>query len=273
MRPSGGPSGGGAFVAHAPKSSPSPPPPPPLIGGRTARAVEGSDRCGGTDGLGSSSSFSGGPSGGGAFVAHAPKSSPSPPPPPPLVGGPAARAVEGSGRCGGTDGTGSSSSFSGAGVGAQETRGVSDWGAAHEEGTIHNAKGKHAQLARRTHGPRERFLGGEEHQTNKHSSGDGDGGWDGRDGALTMEKEGWQAMERSRTQVRIRCDDGAQRCCRRTPCSRGNALAIVRNVSTSSTASDALTFSGVSRRTRAPDTHRVLSDAWAHHGQLWLRVV
>jgi hypothetical protein len=56
----------------------------------------------GTGGMpvGSSSSFSGGPSGGCTFVAHAPKSSPSPPPPPPLVGGQAARAVEGSDRCG-----------------------------------------------------------------------------------------------------------------------------------------------------------------------------
>jgi hypothetical protein len=48
---SGGPSGGCAFVAHTPKSSPSPPLPPPLVGGRAARAVDGSDRCGGTDGL------------------------------------------------------------------------------------------------------------------------------------------------------------------------------------------------------------------------------
>jgi hypothetical protein len=44
-------SGGCAFVAHAPKSSPSPPLPPPLVGGRVARAVDGLDRCGGTDGL------------------------------------------------------------------------------------------------------------------------------------------------------------------------------------------------------------------------------
>jgi hypothetical protein len=49
-RLSGGPSGGGAFVAHTPKSSPPTPPPPPLIGGQTVRAVEGSERCGGTDG-------------------------------------------------------------------------------------------------------------------------------------------------------------------------------------------------------------------------------
>jgi hypothetical protein len=72
----------------------------------------------------SSSSFSGGQSGGGAFVACAPKSSLSPPPPPPLIGGQVAHTVEGLDRCGGTDGMGSSSSFSGAGVGAQETRGV-----------------------------------------------------------------------------------------------------------------------------------------------------
>jgi hypothetical protein len=43
---SGGPSGGGAFVAHTLKSSPSTPPPPPLIGGQAARAVEGLDRWG-----------------------------------------------------------------------------------------------------------------------------------------------------------------------------------------------------------------------------------
>jgi hypothetical protein len=36
-----------------------------------------------------------GPSGGGAFVAHTLKSLPSTPPPPPLIGGQAARAVEG----------------------------------------------------------------------------------------------------------------------------------------------------------------------------------
>src|ERR1700730_3800189 len=47
---SGGPSAGGAFVAHTPKSSPSMPPPLPLIGGRAARAVEGSGQCGGTGG-------------------------------------------------------------------------------------------------------------------------------------------------------------------------------------------------------------------------------
>ncbi|KAI0286220.1 hypothetical protein BC826DRAFT_972768 [Russula brevipes] len=46
-----GPSGRGAFVAHAPKSSPSLPPPPPLVGGWVAHAVEGSDRWGGTDGM------------------------------------------------------------------------------------------------------------------------------------------------------------------------------------------------------------------------------
>jgi hypothetical protein len=64
--------GGRAFVAQAPKSSPSPPPPPlPLVGGRAACAVEGSDRCGGPDGMGSSSSFSGA-GGGRAFVAQAP---------------------------------------------------------------------------------------------------------------------------------------------------------------------------------------------------------
>jgi hypothetical protein len=44
-RLSGGPSAGGAFVAHTPKSSPSTPPPPPLIGGRTVCTVEGSDGC------------------------------------------------------------------------------------------------------------------------------------------------------------------------------------------------------------------------------------
>jgi hypothetical protein len=56
----------------------------------------------------------------------------------------------------------------------------------------HNAQGKYVQLAKRTNGPRERFLNGEEHhwQINKH----GDGGWDGRDGALTMVKEARQAM-------------------------------------------------------------------------------
>jgi hypothetical protein len=58
-RLSGGPSAGGAFVAHTPKSSPSTPPPPPLIGGRTVRAVEGSDGCGEADGMWWSSSFSG----------------------------------------------------------------------------------------------------------------------------------------------------------------------------------------------------------------------
>jgi hypothetical protein len=52
----------------------------------------------------SSLSFSGGPSAGGALVAHTPKSSPSTPPLPSLIGGRAVRVVEGSGRCGGTDG-------------------------------------------------------------------------------------------------------------------------------------------------------------------------
>jgi hypothetical protein len=73
--------------------------------------------------------LSGGPSGGGAFVAHTPKPSPSTPPSPPLISGRSVRAVEGSGRCGGTDGSWCtwSESFSGAGVEAQarETRGVS----------------------------------------------------------------------------------------------------------------------------------------------------
>jgi hypothetical protein len=41
-----------------------------------------------------------GPSGGGAFVAHTLKSLPSTPPPPPLIGGRAARAVEGLDRWG-----------------------------------------------------------------------------------------------------------------------------------------------------------------------------
>jgi hypothetical protein len=99
-RLSGGPSGGGAFVAHTPKSSPSTPPSPPLIGGRTVRAVEGSGRCGGTDG-GVVLVFQGARV---AFVAHTPKSSLSTPPPPSLIGGRTVRAVEGSGRCGGTDG-------------------------------------------------------------------------------------------------------------------------------------------------------------------------
>jgi hypothetical protein len=49
-RLSGGPSAGGAFVAHTPKSSPLMLPPLPLIGGQAAHAVEGSGRCGGTDG-------------------------------------------------------------------------------------------------------------------------------------------------------------------------------------------------------------------------------
>jgi hypothetical protein len=97
---SGGPSGGGAFVAHTPKSSPSTPPSPPLIGGRTVRAVVGSGRCGGTDG-GVVLVFQGARV---AFVAHTPKSSLSTPPPPSLIGGRTVRAVEGSGRCGGTDG-------------------------------------------------------------------------------------------------------------------------------------------------------------------------
>jgi hypothetical protein len=135
---SGGPSGGCAFIAHAPKSSPSPPPRPPLVGGRAARAVEGSDRC--RERM--------------ACQWGRPR----------LFRGPewwrrvrrpqtevvavdtataathrwrAVRAVEGSDRCGGTDGMGSSSSVSGAGVGARETRwvlrGVSDWGAARED--------------------------------------------------------------------------------------------------------------------------------------------
>src|SRR3984893_22115 len=47
---SGGPSAGGAFVTHTPKSSPSTPLPLPLIGGRAVRAVEGSGQCGGTGG-------------------------------------------------------------------------------------------------------------------------------------------------------------------------------------------------------------------------------
>jgi hypothetical protein len=46
----GDPSGGGAFVAHTPKSSASTPPLPPLIGGQTVRAVDGLEWCGGTDG-------------------------------------------------------------------------------------------------------------------------------------------------------------------------------------------------------------------------------
>ena len=51
-RLSGGPSAGGALVAHTPKSSPSTPPPPPPIGGRTVRAVESSDRgVGETNGM------------------------------------------------------------------------------------------------------------------------------------------------------------------------------------------------------------------------------
>ena len=42
-------------------------------------------------------------------------------------------------------------------------------------------------------------------------SGVGDGGWDGRDGALAVMKEGQQAMEKVEVlQVRTRCDDGAQ---------------------------------------------------------------
>jgi hypothetical protein len=49
-RLSGGPSAGGTFVAHTPKSSPSTPPPLPLIGGQAAHAVEGSGQCGGMDG-------------------------------------------------------------------------------------------------------------------------------------------------------------------------------------------------------------------------------
>ncbi|KAI0278745.1 hypothetical protein BC826DRAFT_976140 [Russula brevipes] len=135
------------FVAHAPTSSPLPAPPTPLVGGQAARgrgvgSVDG-QRAQSRVWIGvgerpacSSSSFSGGPSGGGTFVAHTPKSSPSPPPPPPLIGGQAARAVEGSDRCRGTDGMGSSSSFSSVGVGAREMRvlrGVSDWGAARED--------------------------------------------------------------------------------------------------------------------------------------------
>src|ERR1700730_15866918 len=47
---SGGPSGGGAFVAHTAKASPSIPRPLPLIGGQAARTVEGSGQCGGTGG-------------------------------------------------------------------------------------------------------------------------------------------------------------------------------------------------------------------------------
>src|SRR3984893_1661704 len=80
--------------------------------------------------------LSGGPSAGGAFVAHTPKSSLSTPPPPPLIGGRTVRAVEGSDQWRGADGMWRSSSFSGVGVGARETSGVStwvsDWGAARE---------------------------------------------------------------------------------------------------------------------------------------------
>ncbi|KAI0290811.1 hypothetical protein BC826DRAFT_1025389, partial [Russula brevipes] len=53
--------------------------------------------------------------------------------------------------------------------------------------------------------------------------------------------------------VRTRCDDGAQGCCCRTPCSSPNAT--MRSVSAGNAASDALTFSGASRMTRASGTH------------------
>jgi hypothetical protein len=49
-RLSGGPSAGGAFVAHTPKSLPLMPPPLPLIGGQAACTVEGLGWYGGMDG-------------------------------------------------------------------------------------------------------------------------------------------------------------------------------------------------------------------------------
>src|ERR1700730_14853438 len=136
-----------------PKSLPSL---PPLVGGRAARAVEGSDRWGNgrhgvvlvffrgpewwrhvrrphTEGVAVDAAtaathrwtssargrgvgsvwgnrrrgrprLSGGPSAGGVFVTHTPKLLLSTPLPLPLIGGRAARAVKGSGQCGGTDG-------------------------------------------------------------------------------------------------------------------------------------------------------------------------
>jgi hypothetical protein len=177
MRLSGGPSGGGAFVAHAPKSSLSPPPPPPLVGGRAACAVEGSDRWGERTAWGrprgcrwwrrvcrprtevvavaatttATCRWTGGVCGRGVgsvgertawgprgcrwwrrvcrprteVVAVAATTTAT-------CSGRAACAVEGSARYGGADGMGERTGvvlvFSGAGVGAQETRGVSDWG-------------------------------------------------------------------------------------------------------------------------------------------------
>jgi hypothetical protein len=114
---SGGQSGGGAFVACTEVIA--------VATTTTATCRWAGSTCGRGVGLvWSSSSFSGGRSGGGTFVAWALKLLPSPPPPPPLVGGWAACTVEGSDQCGGMDGMGSSSSFSGAGVGAWEIRGV-----------------------------------------------------------------------------------------------------------------------------------------------------
>src|ERR1700730_4655049 len=99
MRPSGGPSGGGMFVAHTPEI---------VAVAATPWRWAGGARGGGVgsvwgNGRRGRPRLSGGPSGGGAFVAHTPKASPSTPPPLPLIGGQAACAVEGSGQCGGTD--------------------------------------------------------------------------------------------------------------------------------------------------------------------------
>jgi hypothetical protein len=106
--------------------------------------------------------FSRGSSGGGAFVAHTPKSSPSTPPPPPLIGGRTVRAVEGSGRCVGERTEGSSSSFSGAGVEARETRvskGVSDWGAAREDDELKARQPAGAHDASAAHWTKGRVAG------------------------------------------------------------------------------------------------------------------
>jgi hypothetical protein len=56
---SGGPSAGGTFVTHMPKSSLSMLPLPPLIGGWTVCMVKGLDGCGETDGMWWSLLFSG----------------------------------------------------------------------------------------------------------------------------------------------------------------------------------------------------------------------
>jgi hypothetical protein len=101
MRPSGGPSGGGAFVAHTPEVVAVTATTCRWAGGARGRGVRS---VGERTTRGRPCLFQG------AQVVEA-RSSPThrrrrrrPPPPLPLIGGRAARMVEGSGRCGGTDG-------------------------------------------------------------------------------------------------------------------------------------------------------------------------